>query len=102
MRNEALVHAQDGVEAIAKARELLPDLVLLDLKMPRVDGYSVCEALKADVGTQRTPIIMLTGMDAVADKVRGIDMGADDYITKPFDVEELRARVQMVLRRAYG
>jgi FlaA1/EpsC-like NDP-sugar epimerase len=97
-----VIPAGDGAEAISEVRDKLPDLVLLDLKMPGVDGYSVCQALKADPRTRRTPIIMLTALGDAADKVRGIRMGADDYITKPFDGEELKARVQMVLRRAYA
>jgi PleD family two-component response regulator len=97
-----VIHAVDGVEGLAAARNALPDLVLLDLKMPRVDGFSMCQALKADARTCRMPIIMLTGLGDAAEKVRGIGMGADDYITKPFDAEELKARIQMVLRRAYG
>ncbi len=100
--NYELFHAEDGKEAIAKAREVLPDLVLLDLKMPNVDGYGVVQALRADLRTQRMPVIMVTGMDDVTDRIRGIGMGADDYIIKPCHIEELKARVRMVLRRAYA
>ena len=95
-----VIQAADAAEAIAKAREELPDLILLDIKLPGVDGYSVCQTLKADPRTQPIPIVMLSALADVEEKVRGIDMGADDYITKPFDVQELRARLQMVLRRA--
>jgi DNA-binding response OmpR family regulator len=97
-----ILHAADGDETLRKAREAAPDLLLLDLRMPRMDGYTVCRALKADVDTQGMPIIMLTGLGDTAEKVRGIELGADDYITKPFDADELRARVQMVLRRTYS
>ena len=75
---------------------------MLDIRFPGVDGYSVCQTLKADPRTQPIPIVMLSALADVNEKVRGIDLGADDYITKPFDVQELRARVQMILRRAYG
>jgi FlaA1/EpsC-like NDP-sugar epimerase len=96
-----VIEASDGVEAIVAAREKLPDLILLDLKMPRLDGYATCQALKADSRTKGAPIIMLTAVDDVADTVRGINLGADAYLTKPFAAEELKARVQMVLRRTY-
>jgi len=91
--------AEDGKEAVARAREHLPDLVLLDLKMPKLDGYGVVQALRADLRTQRVPVIMVTATDDAVGKVKGIGLGADDYITKPFNPEELKARVQMVLRR---
>jgi len=95
-----VLQAADAAEAIAKARETLPDLILLDIKLSGVDGYSVCQTLKADPRTQPIPIIMLSALADVNEKVRGIDLGADDYITKPFDAQELRARIQMILRRA--
>jgi len=95
-----VIEATDAAEAIAKAREVFPDLIFLDIKLPGVDGYSVCQTLKADPRTQPIPIVMLSALADVNEKVRGIDLGADDYITKPFDVQELRARVQMILRRA--
>ena len=72
----------------------------LDIRLPGVDGYSVCQTLKADPRTQPIPIVRLSALADVDEKVRGIDLGADDYITKPFDAQELRARVQMILRRA--
>jgi UDP-GlcNAc:undecaprenyl-phosphate/decaprenyl-phosphate GlcNAc-1-phosphate transferase len=95
-----VITAADGFEAIAEARAKLPDLILLDLKMPRIDGYAACRTLRADPRTHGTPIIILTGLGDLTDKLKGMGMGADDYITKPFDVEDLLARVQMVLRRA--
>ena len=95
-----MIQAGDAAEAIAKARETLPDLIFLDIRVPGADGYSVCQTLKADPRTQPIPIVMLSALADVNEKVRGIDLGADDYITKPFDVEELRARIQMILRRA--
>ena len=95
-----LIQAGDAAEAIAKAREVLPDLIFLDIRLPGVDGYAVCQTLKADPRTQPIPVVMLSALADVDEKVRGIDLGADDYITKPFDVQELRARIQMILRRA--
>jgi two-component system response regulator MprA len=88
--------ARDGEEALALAHNKAPDLVILDLMLPKLDGIEVCQRLRAagDVA-----IIMLTARDALADKVRGLDAGADDYVTKPFAFEELLARVQAALRR---
>ena len=95
-----VIQAGDAAEAIAKAREALPDMIFLDIRVPGVDGYSVCQTLKADPRTQPIPIVMLSALADVNEKVRGIDLGADDYITKPFYVHELLARIQMILRRA--
>ncbi len=91
--------ARDGEEALAKARKELPDLVILDLMLPKVDGLEVCRQLKADPKTARIPIIMLTAKTQEADRVVGLEMGADDYVAKPFSVRELAARVKAVLRR---
>jgi len=91
--------AVDGVEALEKARTIKPDLILLDLRLPRLDGYQVCQRLKGDPATAQIPIIMETALIETPQKVRGIEYGADDYVTKPFDLEEIAARVKMVLRR---
>ena len=91
--------AVDGIEAIEKARAFRPDLILLDLRLPRMDGYQVCQRLKSDPITAQVPIIMVTALVETPQKVKGIEYGADDYITKPFDLEEIEARVKMVLRR---
>ena len=88
----------DGAEAVAMAETLRPDLVLLDLMLPGLDGYQVAERLRSSGGD--VPIIMVTALDQERDKVRGLDAGADDYITKPFSMEELLARVRANLRRA--
>jgi len=95
-----VTQAADAAEAIAKARETLPDLIFLEIRLSGVDGYSVCQTLKAGPRTQPIPIVMLSALADVGEKVSGIDLGADDYITKPFDAQELRARIQMILRRA--
>jgi two-component system KDP operon response regulator KdpE len=88
--------ARSGPEALEKIRTETPDLVILDVMMPGMDGYTVCERIRA---TSSVPIIMLTAKSELSDKVRGFELGADDYLTKPFGPEELLARVKAVLRR---
>jgi len=89
-------HAPDGEKALEMLRQTPPDLVLLDVMLPRLDGREVCKRIRAD-GT--TPIIMLTARDEETDKLLGLELGADDYITKPFSPREVVARVRAVLRR---
>jgi len=96
------VGAVSGEEALALMKGDLPDLVLLDLMLPGMDGLAVCERLKKKSRTATTPIVMLTAKGEESDVVRGLNLGADDYITKPFSLRELMARVQAVLRRASG
>jgi len=91
--------AHSGEEALAKAQSRLPDLVILDLMLPDIDGVDVCRRLRA---ADDLPIIMLTARDAVADKVAGLEAGSDDYMTKPFEFDELLARVRAALRRRAG
>jgi signal transduction histidine kinase len=86
--------AYDGEQALRQVEEYQPDLVLLDIKMPKIDGYEVCRRLKASEETKFIPIIMLTVKAKVPDKVKGLDIGADDYIPKPFDYRELSRRVR--------
>ncbi|MBQ2879072.1 MAG: response regulator transcription factor [Anaerotignum sp.] len=86
----------DGKEALKKAESFQPDLILLDLMLPGMDGYQVCAEIRK---TSRVPIIMLTAKGETFDKVLGLELGADDYIVKPFDPKELVARVKAVLRR---
>ena len=95
----SVVEAADGESALHAIRSQPPDLAILDYMMPRLTGPQVCEQLKQDVLLRHLPIIMLTGKGEVQDKVYGIDAGADDYMVKPFEPEELLARVKMVLRR---
>ena len=90
--------AADGSEGLSRTAELSPDLVVLDILMPGVDGLEVCRSLRAR--GDRTPILMLTARDAVADRVEGLEAGADDYLVKPFALAELLARVRALLRRA--
>jgi signal transduction histidine kinase len=89
--------AYDGLEALKKVESYNPDLILLDIMMPKVDGYEVCRRLKASEKTKYTPIIMLTAKGEVEDKVLGLDVGAEDYISKPCNLAELSARVRSLL-----
>jgi len=99
MEDFNVVEAQDGVEALEKVRSEIPDLVLLDLMLPKINGFEVCQRLKQDETTSSIPIIMLTAKGETSDKIEGIEIGADDYVTKPFNLDELKARVKAVLRR---
>ncbi len=89
--------AYDGEEALRKVPEYSPDLVVLDVMMPKIDGYEVCQRLKADENTKYIPVLMLTAKGEVEHKVRGLDIGADDYMAKPFDYKELSARIRSLL-----
>ena len=93
----AVTTASDGEQGLAKFRTIKPDLVLLDVMMPGLDGWAVCRAIRED---SRTPVIMLTAKSETDDKVAGLKSGADDYITKPFEMKEVLARIEAVLRRA--
>ncbi|HLS68879.1 MAG TPA: phosphate regulon transcriptional regulator PhoB [Kiloniellales bacterium] len=95
-----LLEAHDGEEALIVAKEEQPDLILLDWMLPLLSGLHVCQQLRRDPETRDTPIILLTARSEETDKVRGLESGADDYITKPFSPAELLARVRAVLRRA--
>lgn len=90
--------AGDGEEALALAAEK-PDLVLLDLMLPRMDGYTVLSRLRASPATRRLPVIVLTALDDVEGKLRGIELGADDYVTKPFRIADLQRRVEAILEK---
>ena len=91
--------ARDGEEALLLADEVRPDLILLDWMLPKLSGIEVCRQLRKHRGTKLTPIIMLTARSEEEDRVRGLDIGADDYVTKPYSVNELVARVRAMLRR---
>ena len=93
--------AYDGEQALEKVREANPDLVLLDVMMPRLDGYEVCKRLRADEATNVVPVVMITALKDTEDRIRGIEAGADDFISKPFDKAELLARVKNLLRIKY-
>ncbi len=89
--------AEDGEEALRLAREQLPDLIFLDLMMPRLNGFQVCEALKSDPATQGIHVIILTARGQEIDRDRGKDVGAEEYLTKPFSPRKLRQRMHEVL-----
>ncbi len=96
--HEVLTAAR-GLEALAVARRHPPDLVILDIVMPGIDGLAVCRRLREDPKLQAIPVLFLTGRDAIAERIEGLDGGGDDYLPKPFDFGELRARVRALLRR---
>jgi len=94
-----VIAATDGAQALKQARSVLPNLIVLDLMLPEIDGVEVCKILRRDPATARIPIIMLTARAAEVDRIVGLELGADDYVTKPFSPRELVLRVNKVLRR---
>ncbi len=89
-----------GVDALEKTKQVLPHLIVLDIMLPDIDGYEVCRNLRTSMRTSHIPVIFLTQKDERSDKLQGLELGADDYITKPFDIEELKLRVQGAIRRS--
>ena len=89
-----------GSQALEKARQSLPHLIILDILLPDIDGFEVCRILRTNARTSHVPIIFLTQKDERTDKLQGLELGGDDYITKPFDIEELKLRVQRTIVRA--
>lgn len=94
-----VICAYDGLEALELAKKELPQLMILDVMLPKMDGYDVCKSIRNDPSISTMPIMMLTAKGEEFDKVLGLELGADDYITKPFSVRELLARVKAILRR---
>jgi DNA-binding response OmpR family regulator len=92
--------AMRGSEALEKTRHVLPHLIVLDIMLPDIDGYEVCRTLRTNTRTSHIPVIFLTQRDERSDRLQGLELGADDYITKPFDIEELKLRVQGAIRRS--
>ncbi len=92
--------APRGYDALDKTRQVLPHLIVLDIMLPGIDGYEVCRTLRTSTRTSHIPVIFLTQKDERSDKLQGLELGADDYITKPFDIEELKLRVQGAIRRS--
>lgn len=92
--------APRGAEALEKTRQKMPHLIILDIMLPDIDGYEVCRILRTNTRTSHIPVIFLTQKDERSDKLQGLELGADDYITKPFDIEELKLRVQNAISRA--
>lgn len=97
--NFAVDTADDGEEGLFKARETNYDVIVLDVMLPKLDGWSVLAGLRP---IRRTPVLMLTARDTVPDRIKGLDLGADDYLTKPFDLDELLARLRALIRRTSG
>src|SRR5512147_2026582 len=89
-----------GSDALEKTKHNLPHLIVLDIMLPDIDGFEVCKTLRSNLRTSHIPIIFLTQKDERSDKLQGLEQGADDYITKPFDIEELKLRVQGAIRRS--
>jgi len=89
-----------GSDALEKTKQVLPHLIVLDIMLPDIDGYEVCRSLRTNMRTSHIPVIFLTQKDERSDKLQGLELGADDYITKPFDIEELKLRVQGAIKRA--
>lgn len=92
--------AMRGSDALEKTRHALPHLIVLDIMLPDIDGYEVCRSLRTNTRTSHIPVIFLTQKDERSDRLQGLELGADDYITKPFDIEELKLRVQGAIRRS--
>ena len=94
------ITAKNGIEGFALVKQELPDLVVLDVMMPEVDGFTVAKRIRENPETKNIPILMLTALSMVQDKVKGFDIGVDDYLVKPFEMEELRVRVRALLKRS--
>ncbi|MEW6178900.1 MAG: response regulator [Chloroflexota bacterium] len=92
--------APRGSDALEKTRQVMPHLLILDIMLPDIDGYEVCRVLRTNTRTSHIPVLFLTQKDERSDKLKGLELGADDYITKPFDIEELKLRVQNALARS--
>lgn len=95
-----VIQALDGVKGFALARQELPNAIILDVMMPEVDGYTVAQRIRQNPSTKDTPILMLTALSQLQDKITGFDIGVDDYLTKPFEMEELRIRLRSLLKRS--
>lgn len=93
-----VIEAYDGTEALEKAKTECPDLILLDIMMPKLTGYEVCQKLRADIATKNIPIVMITALHEMGDRIKGIEAGADAFISKPFNKAELLASVKSLLR----
>lgn len=95
-----VVQALDGIKGFALAKQELPNVIVLDVMMPEVDGFTVAQRIRQNESTKHIPILMLTALSQINDKVKGFDIGVDDYLTKPFEMEELRVRLRALLKRS--
>lgn len=95
-----VITANDGIKAFAIAQQEIPDLIILDVMMPEVDGFTVAQRIRHNLKTKDTPILMLTALGMLQDKVQGFNSGVDDYLVKPFELDELKLRVRALLRRS--
>jgi two-component system, OmpR family, alkaline phosphatase synthesis response regulator PhoP len=98
----SVIGADNGESGLSLAASEKPDAIVVDLMLPGIDGLEVCRLLRADSGTARIPIIMLTAKGSEADRIVGLELGADDYVTKPFNPREFAARIKAILRRSSG
>lgn len=96
----AAITCEDGTKGFAMAQQERPDLIILDVMMPEVDGFTVAQRIRHNENTKDIPILMLTALDMIQDKVKGFDSGVDDYLVKPFELDELKVRIRALLRRA--
>lgn len=94
-----VVQALDGIKGFALTKQELPNAIVLDIMMPEVDGFTVAQRIRQNESTKHIPILMLTALSQINDKVKGFDIGVDDYLTKPFEMEELRVRLRALLKR---
>lgn len=95
----SVIQAMDGTKGFALAKQELPNLILLDVMMPEVDGFTVAQRIRQNPETKNIPILMLTALSQLNDKVKGFDLGVDDYLTKPFEMDELKVRIRALLKR---
>lgn len=96
-----VIQAFDGTKGFALAKQELPNAIILDVMMPEVDGYTVAQRIRQNSSTKNIPILMLTALSELNDKVKGFDIGVDDYLVKPFEMEELKVRIRALLKRSH-
>jgi two-component system response regulator RpaA len=96
-----VIQALDGIKGFALAKQEIPNAIVLDVMMPEVDGFTVAQRIRQNPSTKNIPILMLTALSQINDKVKGFDIGVDDYLTKPFEMEELKVRIRALLKRSH-